>query len=115
MVVEKWVREETIYITPGLIERALGELNEEAEKIKYSAESGKNWEAYMTLVNCVSFFNMAGEQLPSKRPEIINCLLKWFPQIGDLMAKIVKGIGGNGYIIGASCPFGISISISFPS
>lgn len=115
MFADRWLRGERIVITSGVIEKALNELEEETEKIRHLAEAGKYWDAYVRLITCVSFLNIAGQQLPSKWPDIIGRLLDWIRKIKGEVDKIVRGLGGNGYSIGASLPLGVSVSISFPA
>lgn len=120
MILDKWLGGDTtsIYdvkgsIFPDVIDKALDELEGEAGKIMNLVQTGKYWDAYVRLTACVTFLNMASQQYPHKQPAIIQRLLNWIQKIKSAVDKIVKGIGGNGYSIGISAPFGVSISISF--
>ncbi|GAG54901.1 unnamed protein product [marine sediment metagenome] len=44
---------------------------------------------------------------------IIQRLLEWIRKIKRELDKVVGEIGGDGYSIGVSAPFGVAVSISF--
>jgi hypothetical protein len=117
MVLDKWLTGELMSVSLEMVETALNELEGEEGMIVDSGESGESkkcWNAWTRLTLYVSFLNVASQQYPSKQPAIIQRLLNWIQKIKGALDKIVKGIGGNGYSIGVSVPFGVSISISFP-
>ena len=114
MVVDRWLSGEVASVTVEMVDQALDELEQGAENISSLADAGKYWAAYMRLTTCISFLNMAAQQQPSKLPRIIQHLLNWIQKIKSAVDKIAKGIGANGYSIGVSAPFGVSVSISFP-
>ncbi len=116
MVLDKWLRGEVMSLRWDEVEKFLDELNREASEIENlakSVESEKCWNAWIRLTACISFLNLASQQHPSKQPAIIQRLLNWIQAIKGAIDNIVKGMGGNGYSIGVSAPFGVSISISF--
>lgn len=114
MVLDKWLSGEVVTVSAQMVDQALDELEGEAEKIRYLVEAEKYWDAYTKLTTYVSFLNMAAQQQPSKLPGIIQRLLDWLKRIKGELDKIVRGIGADGYSIGVSAPFGVSVSIPFP-
>jgi hypothetical protein len=114
MILDKWLAGEIISISFDMVEQALNELELVGDEIGRLAKEGQNWEAYTRLTDCLSFFNRAAAQLPDRRHGIIERLLDWIQRIRNAMDQIVSGVGGNGYSIGISIPFGLSLSISFP-
>jgi len=113
MILDKWLEGELETISYDSVSRALNELGEEADKVTDLAQGEKYWDAYIRLTACITFLNMASQQHPTRQPAIIQRLLNWIQKIKGAIDKIVKGIGGSGYSIGVSAPFGISISVSF--
>lgn len=116
MVLDKWLSGELTSVSLEIVEGALNELEGEGGKIADLAESGESekcWNAWTRLTAYVSFLNVTSQQYPSKQPAIIQRLLKWIQKMKNAIDKIVRGIGGNGYSIGVSAPFGVSISVSF--
>ena len=115
MVMDRWLSGRVETISPEMVDEALDELEGTVKEIEGLADGGDYWGGYARLTACISFFNTAGQQQPSKQPGIIGRLLNWIQKIKSVVDKIVKGVGGNGYSIGVSAPFGISVSISFPA
>jgi len=113
MVLDKWLTGEVIFLSAHTIDQALDDLEEETERIRQFADAGKYWDGYIRLAACISFLNMAGQQEPSKRRDIMERLLAWIQKIKGAADKIVRGIEANAYSIGVSAPFGVSISISY--
>jgi hypothetical protein len=116
MVVDEWLSGQIMLNEENasqIVDQALEELEEESKKVRALAQEKKYWDAYTRVVFCISFLNIAFQQDPSKQPGIIRRLLDWIQKMKDIVDQIVKGIGGNGYSIGVSGPFGVSISISF--
>ena len=111
--VDRWLSGEVITTSMQMLDEALGELHEEAETIRRLVQAAKYWDAYTRLATCILFFNMAAQQEPSKLPEIIQRLLDWIKEIKRELDRIVGEIGADGYSIGVSAPFGVSISISY--
>lgn len=111
MLVDEWLNGKVETVSPNVVNRALGELGGEADKLENLVKQGKHWDAYNRLISTVSFINIASQQQPSKVPEIIQRLLDWIHKIKDSVAKIIKGIGGNGYSISVSVPSGISVVV----
>lgn len=112
MTVDNWLSGET-HISVQIVDEALDELREEQENIKGMVDKEDYWGAYKRLCACISFFSMATQQQPIRLPWIIQALLNWIQRMKGHLDKMVKGIGGNGYSIGVSAPFGVSVSISF--
>jgi len=112
-ILQRWLRGENI--SDGMIDRALLMFEHDLERIESLATGGKGWEAYMNLITRVSFLNAAGQQQPSKQPGIIQKLRSWILKIQRALGAITKAVNGNGYSIGVSAPWGVSISISFPT
>jgi len=96
-----------------MVENALEELDKEGSDIEELANKD-TWNAWIRLTACITFLNMASQLYPTKQSGIIQRLLNWIQKVKGAIDKIVKGIGGNGYSIGISAPFGVSISVSFP-
>jgi hypothetical protein len=113
MILDNWLdgRLQTLADKDAL--RALDELEEEAREIEKLTGEGKYWEAYKRLFACISFFNTVAHQYPNIRSGIIRRLLDWIEKTKKAVDEIVKGVGGNGYTIGVSLPFGVSVAISF--
>lgn len=113
MILDKWLSGEIVSISLDIVEQALDELEGEGEKVRHLAQSGEYWDAWIRLTACITFLNVASQQHPTRQPAIIQRLLNWIQKIKGAINKIVKGIGGSGYSLGVSAPFGISISVSF--
>lgn len=114
MTVDNWLSGET-HISVQMVDKALRELQAEGESIMGMVDKEDYWGAYKRLCACVSFFSMATQEQPTRLPWIIQALLNWIQKMKGHLDKMVKGIGGNGYTIGVSAPFGVSVSISFPA
>jgi hypothetical protein len=112
MILDNWLSGESI--SEQMVNKALDELQKEADTILDFVQRGKYWDGYVRLMASISFLNVAAQQHQAKLPHIIRRLLNWIQQIKSTIDKIVKGIGGNGYSIGVSAPFGVSVSVSFP-
>lgn len=113
MVMDRWLSNQVETISPEMIDKAFDELEGTEKEIEDLADRRDYWDSYARLTACISFFNAAGQQQPSKQPGIIGRLLNWIQKIKSVVDKIVKGVGGSGYSIGVSAPFGVSVSISF--
>lgn len=115
MVMDRWLSGRVETISPEMVDEALGELESETEELQSLVKQGKHWDAYIRFASCISFMNNAAQQQSSKLPAIIQRVLSWIQKIKAVIDSIVKGIiGANGYSIGVSPPFGVSVSISFP-
>ncbi len=108
----KWIEEGLI--PEEHLNNALNMLKSKEENIESLLQYGKPWEAYGELMACIALFNATAQQYPAKRPSIIQRLLTWIKNIKSTLDKIINGIGGNGYSIGVSMPWGVSVSVSFP-
>jgi hypothetical protein len=115
MVLDKWLTGEVTTVSVETVDKALGELEEEGKKIRQLVDSEEYWNAFTRLTACISFFNIVAQQQPSKRGGIIGRLLNWIEEIKSTLGRIVRGVRGNGYSIGMSALFGVSVSISFPA
>lgn len=95
------------------ISRALDELEDVAQEIETLAKEKKYWEAYRRLTGCITFLSAASQQHTSRQPEIIQELLKWIQKIKRAIDTVIRGIGGSGYGISVSVPWGVSLAVSF--
>jgi len=113
MILDNWLSGNLRILTEQDASKALDELNEVAEGIEKLTREGKYWEAYTRLTACITFLNISFQQQRTQQPRIIQRLLNWIQNIKGTIDKVVQGIGGSGYSIGVSLPFGASISVSF--
>lgn len=100
-------------ISESTLDRMLSQLPQREGKITNLVSTGRYWEAYSELNTTISFFNTAVQQQPSRLPGVVQRLLGWIQKIQGAIATIAQGVGGNGYSIGVSAPWGVSVSISF--
>jgi hypothetical protein len=107
----KWLKD-------GIIpEEQMGEaikmFDRETEQINALADKRMYWEALGQLTTTLALFNATAQQRPTQQPKIIKQLLQWIHNLKDAIDKAIKGIEANGYSIGVSFPWGVSVSVSF--
>lgn len=71
-------------------------------------------DAYLSLMTVVILFNRALALRLPKLPNVEKRLKGWINHVRSTVAKLVSKLPkANGYSIGVSFPWGISVSISF--
>ena len=113
MILDKWLRGRLPTPTEEHAFQALDELEEAAQEIHELTRDKKYWEAYRRLTGCITFLSTASQQHPTRQPEIIQQLLKWIQKIKGAIDTVIRGIGGSGYSITVSVPWGLSLAVSF--
>ena len=110
-VLEAWEQGEAMDLAMArIVERNLDALLESELTQIEAVIDAQPATALMQMTRLTSFINAATARLPA----ILRRLQHWVNKMQTTINNLAKKLGANGYSIGVSMPFGLSIDLSFP-